>query len=208
MTGTPTRITSLGVVPCYQHGGHGTVIGTALEEFCLTVNESGLLFSWYLREAGGVPARHQELTIVARDDPAEVVNSSEFSPMDWDFEQMDALVDFSISCLADNQRESAALSWLPTAVHAQARRWGSSTEPLDRAYRAATAGNTTRPLLGGGRHAALPVQRVGSIRSSTGRRATADSTASIPGVSDPSGTILPTPRRDGSALYIRSLLML
>lgn len=151
VTGTPTRITSLGVVPCYQHGGHGTVICTALEEFCLTVNESGLLFSWYLRGAGGVPARHQELTIVARDDPAEVVNSSEFSPMDWDFEQMDALVDFSISYLADNQRESAALSWLPTAVHAQARRWGSSTEPLDMAYRAALALDPsliTRPARG------------------------------------------------------------
>lgn len=139
MTGTPTRITSIGVVPGDRHGGRSTFIGAALEEFCLIVNESGLLFSWYLREAGGVPARHQKLTIVARDHPAEVVNSSEFSPVDWDLEQMDALVDFSISCLADDQRESAALSWLHTAVRAQAQRWGSSTEPLDMAYRAALA---------------------------------------------------------------------
>lgn len=208
MTGTPTRITSLGVVPCYQHGGHGTVIGTALEEFCLTVNESGLLFSWYLREAGGVPARHQELTIVARDDPAEVVNSSEFSPMDWDFEQMDALVDFFDQL---PRRQSARIGGTELVAH-RGPRPGAAVGLVHRAVGQGVPGGDS-----GQHHAAASWRRsarcpacaaggVDQIEHWTTRHRRLDS--QHPGVSDPSGTILPTPRRDDSALYIRSLLML
>ncbi len=135
----PTRITSLDVYPCHPFNAHDSVIGAALEEFCQVINEAAQLLSWYLREAGGIPANHSFLRIIVHDEAAEVEERRTLSPIDWDFETMDALADWSILYRDGDEQEGAALAWIHSAVRAQATLWGSSTDRLDNAFSAALA---------------------------------------------------------------------
>lgn len=135
----PTRITRIAVVPCYDWRWHDLPIRKAIYDFFLIANDAALLFSWYLHRAGGVPANHSELTVVARDDPEEVENEPHLSSLVFEFESMDALADWSILYLPDDRREKAALTWLHTVIKNNLTERGVPTDRLDDALLAALA---------------------------------------------------------------------
>lgn len=144
MPSLPTRITSISVVPCYRWRSHELPIRDAIYEFFLIANEAAQLLSWYLHRAGGVPANHSELTVVARDAPEEVEDQPHpSSSLEWSFESIDALADWSVLYLSDELRENAAISWLHTSVRVKLLQWGLSTDRLDHAVHAALKADPT-----------------------------------------------------------------
>lgn len=133
----PTRLTRIDVMSGPSTGVLPPVERALMDELGQALNDSALLFSWYLAEAGGVPARHSFLRIfvAAPDGPKRI--ESEQCPASWDIETIEVPGDLSVLSVEGRERDVAAFDWIHTVLHDALTRWGLDVSGLDHAYDAA-----------------------------------------------------------------------
>lgn len=136
----PTRLTKLDVYAGFPVVDEPNAReNAALEAFVGIANDAVLLYSWYLKESGGIPSNHSFMRVVAQALPEDVRNQEKPSPLSSDFEEIQALADFSILGLSGDAQEIAAMKWLYSSVSVVVERWGGDPTGLEVAYSAAIA---------------------------------------------------------------------
>lgn len=133
----PTRLTRVDVMSGPSTDELPAFERALLDDLGRALNDSALLFSWYLAEAGGVPARHSFLRIfVAAPNGPERIEAEQ-CPASWEFETVEAPGDLSVLALQGRERDVAAFDWIHTVVRGALTRWGLDVSALDHAYDAA-----------------------------------------------------------------------